>query len=151
MSTCDQNGELDAGLSQYLMEKELEKAVTAICRVCQSEKKTGGLDITCTQDGQNVHICVQDGDYTVGKWRYQPQTDTEKDPSIHLYHLNYSYNRAPGPNFHFQQQAKGLYTPEDVAVYILRHDKKKSQNDREKRQSECDHERQLQPDDLIGE
>lgn len=148
MAIYDRSGYLDRDLSEQLQKDRLNGAVQAITRMCQTEKNIGGLDITCSHDGTNVLISVYDKSYVVGKWRFQLNAENQADQPLRLYHLNYHYNQAPGPNFHLQHQAKELYTAEDVAVYILRHDKKKVQNDRKNRQ---DNSAPSPTDDLIGE
>lgn len=127
------SGELDQDLESMQHMQELNQAVAAIKKVCQTENSLkGGLTIECTHNGQDILISVLDDTYIVGKWRYQIPTGGQQ--LIRLYHLNYYHNQAPGPNYHFQQQASQLYSAEDVAVYILRHDKRKVQSDRKNRQ-----------------
>lgn len=146
MQTYDESGRLDADMEEMLQEKRLNQSVAAIINICKKqENQADGITVECSHDGTNVLISVFEGSNVVGKWRFIPLPANDKKP-IHLYHLNYNYNQAPGPNYHLQKEACNIFTPEEIALYILRHDKKKAANDRRNHQTtECN------TDDLIGE
>lgn len=146
MQMYDDSGQLNSDMEQMQQEKLLNQSVAAILSTCKAaDKQLGDIAIECSHDGTNILVSVFDGKNVVGKWRFMPQPENSKD-AIHLYHLNYHFNQTPGPNYHLQKSAKDMFTPEDIAKYIIRHDRKKASMDRKNRQTE-----NANTDDLIGE
>lgn len=146
MQIYDDSGQLNSDMEQMQREKLLNESVAAIINTCKAAgKQLGSISIECSHDNTNILVSVFDGKYVVGKWRFLPQPENSKYP-IHLYHLNYHFNQTPGPNYHLQKSAKNIFTPEDTAEYIIKHDKKKAAADRKNRQA-----KDTNIDDLIGE
>lgn len=134
MEDYDKSGQLDEDLEAEQQKRALDDAVRSMLRVFRTQNMPGSpVRVACAHDGQNIHVSVQAGSDVVGKWRFMLPALHGPEKRIRLYHLNYYHNQAPGPNYHFQKEAKDLYSPEDAAVYILRHDKKKYTADQRKK------------------